>query len=862
MKPAVTRLRDYAPPTYLVDRVELVVELDPDLTRVEATQHLRRNPAGGREPLRLTGRGLDLIEIRLDGVVLASEQYEFSKDELILHPQSDAFELKITTHIHPRENRSALGLFPDGGNLITHMEPEGFSRITFFQERPDILSPYIVRLEADRTKYPHLLSNGNPVSGGVLPGNRHFAVWSDPIPKPCYIFAIAAGEYEPVFDTFTTASGRTVRLGIYATPQHRGALGFAMDALKRAMAWDEKVFGFEYDLDVFNIVVADTHAIAMENKGLNILESALVAADPQISTDADYDLVERIIAHEYFHNWTGNRITCRDWFQLSLKEGLTRFRDQMFAEHQGAADLKRIAFVRALRTNQLPEDSGGGAHPVQPDAYQAVSNLYTATVYDKGAEIVRMLRTQLGEETFIRGVVRFARTFDGQGATIGDFLGALSEVSETPLDPFWNWYRHAGTPVIDIAVDFDAPAGRLHLSFEQRLAKDAAQRDALPIPFRLAFVMPDGNIRDEGVIELRSRVETRIFEGFETAPVISANRGFSAPVRLRIEQSPGDLAAIVRSETDGVARWDAMQELMRRAVDDFIGGDETTAAKLVSCMGEMLAQPEPAHGMKAELLTFVHIGLVADRRAVIDPGIISDAIVTLRRRFAAAFQHELLDMFRNCGGTASEDLSNEARGQRRLRALCLDYLLETGVPAYQELAVEEVCNGAGMTARSAALYALCDHACPARDRAVQNFYEEFHDRPGALRIWFRAQASSRLPGTAARVAELSQHPDFDLSNTPLAMALFGGFFRQNRAAFHVIDGAGYRLLSKVLKHVDQVRPQGTGWLMPQVMNWRRFEPIRRNLIRHELNALAATPDLSAVLAENLERALQGESEAA
>lgn len=861
----IKHLSDYAPPAYFVDTVDMVVCLDDEVSRFETVQRIRRNPSAERGPLVLAGRDLELIDISLNGAALAPGAYQISDGYLALFPDCDTFELRIVTQTRPGENTAAFGLFLDGENLITHMEPEGFSRITYFQERPDVLARYTVRLEADRVKFPYLLSNGNPVSQGTLPDNRHFAVWTDPAPKPSYIFAIAAGRYEPVFDTYTTSSGRIVRIGIYATARHRRKLGFALGALKRAMAWDEAVFGFEYDLDVLNIVVADTHAIAMENKGLNVLEAALVATDPEISTDEDYDLVERIIAHEYFHNWTGNRITCRDWFQLSLKEGLTRYRDQMFAEHSGAADLARISFVRALRTNQFPEDSGGGAHPVQPQAYRDVSNLYTATVYDKGAEIIRMLSVLLGEEDFIRGVSSFADRFDGQAVTIEDFLGVLSEISGRRLDRFRRWYRVAGTPVLQIASRFDPDTGRMVLVIKQASQGDRAEKSPLHLPLRLAFLTRDGRLRDEGVLEIREPEALHTFQGFDHAPLISINRGFSAPVRLQIDRTAGDLAAIVRYETDGVSRWDAMQALMCQAVVDGMapgGGRNAAGSALIACMGEVLAAPGLSAGMKAELLTFVHIGLVADRLAMIDIDAISGEIVALRKNFAAAWRQDLLAAIEACGGVAADDRDILAKGKRRLRALCLDYLLELADPTYQEMALEEVRAGAGMTAKSAALYTLCNHDCAARDRALQIFYESFRNEPGALRIWFRAQASSRLPSTAARVAELSHHPDFDMLNTPLAMALFGGFFRQNRAGFHVRDGAGYRLLTEVLRQVDQIRPQGAMWLMPQVMNWRRFEPVRRALIRQELETLAAMPRLSGALSEMIHRALAGEQEAA
>jgi aminopeptidase N len=855
------RLSDYAPPSHLVDHVEMLIALDPQSTRVQTVQHLRRNPdCPGSDKLVLNGRNLELLDIKLDGVQLDGGRYRVSEASLVIEEAPEAFTLEVTTGIKPSSNKSALGLFLDGENLVTHMEPDGFSRITYFQDRPDVLARYRVRLEADKTQFPVLLSNGNNESRGDLEGGRHYAVWSDPHPKPCYIFAIGAGQYEQVIDSFTTKSGRSIELGVYATTRHHGRTAFALDVLKRAMAWDEDVFGFEYDLDVFNILVLDTHAIAQENKGLNILEAALVSADPDASTDEDFDLIERIVGHEYFHNWTGNRITCRDWFQLSLKEGLTRYRDQMFGESGGAADIQRISYVRALRTNQFPEDSGGGAHPVQPATYLAVSNLYTATVYDKGAEIIRMLSVLLGEKAFIEGVSLYASRHDGQAVTIQDFLQAMSDASGVDLTQFSSWYHAIGTPTVSVQSSFDTASGVLTLQLAQSMPLQRKGEGLLHIPLRISFLPQGGELRDGGLIELRKSEETFTFEGFGAPPVVSINRGFSAPVHLEINRTIDDLIQILDRETDGVARWDCAQTLMLRAVTDVMenkGELESAAPPLIDSMGRILVDPELSPALKAELLTFVQVGLVADQQVEIDMDAIMMAVVTIRRAFASKFKVELVAAFHASAGDSGSSRDVDARGRRRLRAVCLAYLLEIDEPVFQEMALEEVRSGTSMTAKSAALYALCDHDCDARVQALQDFYDAFYQMPSVLRVWFRAQALSRRPGTASTVAQLSQHPAFDMTNTPLAMALFGGFFRQNRAGFHAKDGSGYRLLTDVLLAVDQVRPHGTRWLMPQVMSWKRLDAKRQALILSQLQAIASKPGISPALSENVQRALGG-----
>lgn len=861
-------LKDYAPPDFLADEVDMDVDLDPIRTVIRCRQTFRRRPGSTARRLTLSGRGFDLIDCSLDGRKLAQSDIERTPLTLSLDVPGDSFTLVFETAVSPQMNRTALGLFLDGDSIITHMEPDGMSTLTYCQDRPDSLSRYRVRLAGDREKYPVLLSNGRRIEAGQLDGGRHYAIWRDDIPKPSYIFAIAAGRYSHVADQFTRSDGKIIELGAYVAQKNADRCDFLLGALRRAMAWDEEAYGRLCDVDTFNVVVLDRHAISQENKGLMFLEASCALADPARSTDEDFDLVERITGHEYFHNWTGNRVTCRDWFQLSLKEGLTRFRDQEFSAAMSAPAVKRISTVRSLRTNQFPEDAGGGAHPVRPQSYVSIFNLYTPTVYDKGAEIIRMAYLILGPDAFRAGLDLYFERHDLSAVTIEDLIAALSTASGRDLSQFSLWYDHRGTPIIRIDQSHDEATGVLTLRIRQTDVSGSLLPLPLHMPFGLGVLGPDGRsipassdrLRGDGVFELKAAEETLVLRDVPAGYALSCNRGFSAPVRVVTPRSNETLSLLLASDPDGFARWDAGQELMVRAVLErsgrpMGGGDNESLEALTKAMGQVLARRADDQSLLAELLSFPQIGLVANGLTDCDMDRLAEGWIDVRRTFAAEHASALRETFDALRPQEPFSHAPAAKGARRLRAVCLDYLLEIGDQESRSLALDEVLNG-NMTACSAALYALCNYDCPEREEALLRFHRKWSGEADMMRLWLRAQALSRYKGAADRVRSLSRSAPFDINNVPYAMALFGGFFRQNRIAFHAGDGSGYRLLGDTLLELDRIRPSSTKWVMPQFMIWRQLDAPRQSMICEQLERVAATPNISSVLFENVTRALQ------
>ena len=680
---AATRLADYAPPPFFIDEVDLAFELDAERTLVRAKLKVRRNP--DVEPaanLVLDGQGLETLGVRIDGEALSGNRVEIAADTLTIRDAPDTFDLDTEVAIRPGANRSLEGLYASSGNLCTQCEAEGFRRITWFLDRPDVLARYSTRIAADPERYPVLLSNGNAVDRGTLDDGRRYVVWEDPHPKPTYLFALVAGRLERIEDRFTTRSGRSVALHIYVEPHNADRCGHAMRSLKRAMRWDEDVYGLEYDLDVFMIVAVDDFNMgAMENKGLNIFNSAYVLARPDTATDTDFAAIESVIAHEYFHNWTGNRVTCRDWFQLSLKEGLTVFRDQQFSEDVALRALKRIRDVRLLRTHQFPQDAGPMAHPVRPDSYIEINNFYTVTIYNKGAEVIRMLHTLLGEEGFREGMRIYFARHDGQAVTTDEFVAAMEAASGRDLEQFRRWYTQAGTPVLTARGDYDIERSEYVLEVEQRTAPTPGQDEKLPlhVPVRMALLGGDGGNLSlhcaacgvageaEAVLELRESRERFRFDGVSQCPAPSLARGFSAPVRVEIERSDDDLAFLIAHETDPFNRWDATQEyatrLMLGLAEARLAGDELDIpAGFVSAMRALLLDDAVDPGFAAEALALPSESNLADRMEVIAVEAIHEVrqavTATLARRLEGEFAHVY---HANC---TRESLSIRCRGRR------------------------------------------------------------------------------------------------------------------------------------------------------------------------------------------------------
>ncbi len=848
--PNAIRLADYRPPDWLVDHVALDFVLDANRTRVKARLSVARNGAHDR-PLVLDGQDLRLIAAHIDGVPVNVAPVA---ETLTLTIDGDHAIVETEVEIVPATNTRLMGLYASGGKLVTQCEAEGFRRITFFPDRPDVLSTYSVRLEADATTYPVLLSNGDKGAAEALPDGRHAIAWTDPWPKPCYLFALVAGDLAALTDTFTTASGRTVDLGIWTAAADVERCRHAMTALKDSMAWDEKVYGREYDLDIFNIVaVNDFNAGAMENKGLNIFNSKYILADCETATDDDFDAVEGVVAHEYFHNWTGNRITCRDWFQLSLKEGLTVFRDQQFSADMGSPAVNRINDVRGLRAGQFPEDAGPMAHPIRPDHYIEIANFYTATVYNKGAEVIRMLHTLLGPATFRTGTDLYFERHDGQAVTCEDWVAAMEAASGRDLRQFRRWYEQAGTPRIAVKAAVDAT--RVTVELTQTVPPTPGQPVKQPahMPFRLALIGRDSGVRigEELLVELTAPVTQVTFDGIGEPVLLSLNRGFSAPVIVEDATPRADLARLAASDDDPFARWEAMQRL---ALDVLASDDDP--GELVAVVGATLAA-----GARGELdAAFVGEAVLLPSEAFIgDQAVRVDVDAIHRRRQAArtviatALADPLWDAYRRHSGSGTAQ-TPAAKGSRRLANIALAYLTATGAPDAIAAARAQYDSAATMTDRMGALMALINSATPERDAALADFHARFAGNQDVIDKWFSVQALSVRPDTLAQVQGLLRHPDFSLASPNRLRSLVGAF-AANQVRFHAASGDGYRLLADQLLAVDGLNPQSAARLATPLGRWQRFDSGRAALMKAQLERIAGHPGVSKDVLEMASRAL-------
>ena len=853
--PAVHRRENYAPPAWLVPDIALDFTLDPARTRVRATLHVRRN--GVDEPLRLDGEGLVPLSVTVDGV--AVNDWRMEGDRLVIPLVHDAHIIETEVEIAPDANTQLMGLYASGGNLCTQCEAQGFRRITFFPDRPDVLSRYRVRMSADKARFPVLLANGDPVARGSGDDGTHWAEWHDPFPKPSYLFALVAGDLACNRGTFTTGSGRVVQLGIWVREADLAKTDHALHALRLAMAWDERAYGREYDLDVFNIVAVDDFNFgAMENKGLNIFNSRYVLADPDTATDYDYDAIATVVAHEYFHNWSGNRVTCRDWFQLSLKEGFTVFRDQGFSADHGSAAVKRIEDVRTLRAAQFPEDAGPLAHPIRPDSYQEISNFYTATVYNKGAEIVRMIATILGPQRFRMGTDLYFDRFDGTAATCEDFVRSMEFGGGVDLSQFRRWYGQAGTPRVSASVTHDG--GRATLRLAQHVPATPGQPDKQPmvLPLRLKlFGSETGRaLVDERLHLLDEANQTIVFDGIGERPVLSINRGFSAPVIIDSDRTAADLAFLSRHDDDPVARHEAMQQLM---LDTLIAGaveGRADGEAVIAAVSATLADPDLDPAFVAEAVLLPSEAFVGDQLAVVDP----EAIHAAREALRGAIGRRLEAQWREAydGPREPYAYNSAAKGRRRLRNVALGFIAASGAADWAKLAFTQFGAADNMTDRQAALGTLANGEAPEaggeRIAALDIFYQRYRDNPLVLDKWFGTQALSTRADTAATVAELLHHRDFTLANPNRARSVLGGF-GVNQRAFHAADGFGYRLLADQLIALDRLNPQTAAKLLPPLARWRRFEPGRAGLMRAELARIVAQPGLSRDLFEQASKSL-------
>jgi aminopeptidase N len=864
--PVQIRLQDYRPSDFLIDRVDLDVRLAPHDTRITARLALRPNPAGRTGvPLVLDGDDLVLEGLELDGVPLAADAYAASPAGLTLHaPPQGPFELTIATRVDPTANTKLMGLYRSNGVYCTQCEADGFRRITYFLDRPDVMAVYTTRIEAERAEAPVLLGNGNPVEAGDVPGTgRHFSVWHDPHPKPAYLFALVGGALDRVAQDFTTMEGRAVAVAVYVEPGKAPRAAYALDAVIRSMAWDEATFGRAYDLDVFNVVaVSDFNMGAMENKGLNLFNDKYVLASPETATDGDYAAIERIIAHEYFHNWSGNRVTCRDWFQLCLKEGLTVFRDQEFCADMRSRAVHRIGEVRNLRARQFPEDAGPLRHPVRPGAYAEINNFYTATVYDKGAEIVRMLRTLIGADAFRAGMDRYFADNDGTAATVEDFLAAFAAVTGRDLTAFARWYERPGTPTLAVTRAYDAASRRCTLGLRQSLE---AAGPPLVIPVALGLVGTAGPLAGAtsaavagGVFVLDAETATVAFENVAEPPVPSLLRGFSAPVRLDLDLTDAERLTLLRHDTDPFNRWQAAQGIAMRLIlgPAAPGAAEAFADALGAFLdGEALADPAFA----ALVLALPGEGEAASEIAAdIDPDAIHAARTALRAVLGTRLRPRLdglMSALRPSHETAYSPDAASA-GRRSLANACLDLIAAADPAAGTEGALAQLREARNMTDRLAALGVIAAIPGDAREAALAAFGSTYADEPLVLDKWFAIQAMIPEDGTRARIAGLAEHPAFAMTNPNRVRALIASFALGNPTQFARADGTGFALVAERIEALDRINPQLAARLLTAFSPWRRWEISRREKAAEILNRIKAIPALSRDVADIAARTLE------
>ena len=867
--PTSTYLKDYQPPAWLVDTVDLQFVLNDTSTEVTATLALRRNPSLSPQPLILDGETLELVAISLNGQLLKSNRYELTESSLTLSDLPDECAITTVTRINPAENTSLMGLYLSSGNFCTQCEAEGFRKITYFPDRPDVLSVYTVTILADKSRYPVLLSNGNPAgSGDAEPdaqGNpRHYAIWHDPHPKPSYLFALVAGRLARIHDEFTTQSGKQVDINIYVEPHNSDKCEHAMRSITKAMRWDEQTYGREYDLEVFNVVAVDDFNMgAMENKGLNVFNSKYVLARPDTATDADYQGIEGVIGHEYFHNWSGNRVTCRDWFQLSLKEGFTVFRDQEFSADMSARGIKRIQDVNMLRSHQFREDAGPMAHPVRPDQYVEINNFYTLTVYEKGAEVVRMLYHLLGPEQFRRGTDLYFKRHDGQAVTTDDFVTALEDASGYDLKQFRLWYSTAGTPELSVTEDFDAASNAYSLVIEQHTPDTPGQKDKAPlhIPLSMGLMDDAGNdlplrlkSESEGndttrVLHLKNRKDTFIFTGISARPVPSLLRSFSAPVKLKINRSVDELCFLMAHDTDEFNRWDAAQTLaMQLMVEQFDSNEIQVDPAFLEACGKILTNHEMKPALLAEILRLPTEGLLADQHAAADPDRIYQVRKTFRTTIAESLHQELLDRYQSLQERGEYSIEPEAMGKRALRNLCLGYLMSPDRTAIRDedftLCVQQYELGNNMTDVIAALACLCNLEDPYREQALDSFQQKWQQEALVMDKWFSLQATSELQGTLARVQQLMRHQNFNIKNPNKVRSLIGAFANANPKHFHAADGSGYEFVAGRIIELDRINPQISARLTGVFSRWRQYEPGRQNIMQQQLRRILNADSLS------------------
>jgi aminopeptidase N len=871
---------DYRPPSWWIDRVDLDFALDASATRVRARLEVRCNSEAAEDsPLVLDGEDLELLRVAVDGRVLAPGEYQLGPEALTLSRLPERCVVETEVAIHPELNTRLSGLYASSSMLCTQCEAHGFRRITYFLDRPDVMARFSARLEGDRARFPVLLSNGNRVESGELPNGRHFVRWEDPHRKPCYLFALVAGDLRCHSGSFRTRSGRDVRLEIWVEEPNLPKCAHALRSLEKAMDWDERAFGREYDLDIYMIVAVDHFNMgAMENKGLNVFNSKFVLALPETATDDDYDAIEGVIAHEYFHNWTGNRVTCRDWFQLTLKEGLTVYRDQEFSADMSSRAVKRIDDVRQLRIAQFPEDAGPMAHPIRPESYLSMDNFYTPTVYEKGSEVVRLYETLLGVDGFRRGMDLYFERHDGQAVTCDDFRHAMADANGADLAQFERWYETPGTPIVEASGTYRAQDRSFDLVLRQKAPETRAEHayQPLQIPVRMGLLGRDGRdlpLRLAGepagaaapttrVLELRGVEQRFRFTGIDAAPVPSLLRGYSAPVLLRAERAPAEFAFLMAHDSDAFNRWEAGQTLaqdlilaMARAHAE--GRPVELARSFVDAFGAVLGDAQLDPSLKALTMSLPAERVLAQAMSEVDVDALHAARETAIRTLARQLRGELERLYRENLERGAYQVTQDAIAKRRLKNAALRYLSCEGQPAELERLREQFESANNMTDAQAALVLLADHPGAIRERALAAFYERWRGDTLVLDKWFSVQALSQAPDTLARVQALAAHADFTLRNPNRVRALVTTFATGNPWHFHAQSGAGYAFAADHAIALDALNPQLAARLAGCFNTWRRYDRARQALIKAQLERIAGREGLSKDVFEIVERALQG-----
>ncbi|WP_150047334.1 aminopeptidase N [Methylomonas rhizoryzae] len=863
--PQTIYLKDYTPPEYLIDRIDLEFELDEQCTLVRSRLSVRRNPDSAHldTSLTLQGEELELLSIDLDGTALSSDAYLLTPEFLTLHnvPQDGTFTVAIENRINPKANTALEGLYLSGSMLCTQCEAQGFRKITWFLDRPDVMSRFSAKLTADCARFPVLLSNGNKTGQGENADGRHWVSWEDPFAKPCYLFALVAGQLECVRDSFVTMSGRRIDLEIFVEPHNLDKCGHAMRSLQNAMRWDEEQYGREYDLDLYMIVAVDHFNMgAMENKGLNVFNTKFVLARPDTATDSDYEHIEGVIGHEYFHNWSGNRVTCRDWFQLSLKEGFTVFRDQQFSGDRSSPAVKRIEDVNMLRTRQFAEDAGPLAHPIRPEAYIEINNFYTLTVYEKGAEVVRMLHTLLGAKGFRKGCDLYFQRHDGQAVTCDDFVNAMESANGVDLSQFRRWYSQAGTPVLTVSQHYDPDKRQLRLDIRQSCPPTPSQPEKLPlhIPVKLGLLNPDGSpapivihgeSSEEITLNVTEAAQIFVFEQLDACPVVSLLRGFSAPVNLEMPRELDELAFLLRHDNDTFNRWEAGQQLAKQIIFGLIEDIRRQRplhlnALLIDAFHSLLQEEADDLSYQALLLALPEENYLAGQMAVVDVDAIHHAREFVKDTLAQALQDDFKRVYLIHHRDESGKFDAMAIGRRRLKNACLGYLSQLESSESYQLSQQQFDSTQNMTDQMAALSGIVNSHHPAKADCLDSFYRQWQHEALVIDKWFALQASSAMPDTFATVLALMQHPAFDIKTPNRVRALIGAFSQANPVHFHAKNGDGYRFLADQVVALNDINPQIASRMVTGFAQWRRYDHARQNLMKEQLQRIVNTPHLS------------------